>query len=728
MSLLSWLRGDDLRPTARDEAPPNRRMAVPMLPSYQVGRPSWPDATIPVMTRDVYRKCITAFSCLNLIADATAEATLRVYDADREEVPDHPVRALMQRPNPTKSEYEYLAQVVRMAGLTGICVSQKVRSSTGRLVELWPFNSAYLRPVKYDFRLPDWDYHVSGREPARVTGEDAFVFTYLDSTDPTDPMGDTPMRAILREAGIANDLTDFIKLTLERGGAPMFVIVAELPDGAEPLEDAEVGAMRERFAQKYGGVSNWTGPAYVEGATIERLGFDLNEMAFKDLRNQVDAAVCSAFRIPAQMVQTVLGAQFSTYANYRDALRFIQMYVCGPLRARLDGAITRSILPELESDLSRSVEFDTSRVEALQESEDDKHKRAVEALRVGGITLDAFAKETGRPEIGGELGKSLLLPFSVVPTPITGGGDDARRAFVPVDGDGGRRDLGAGLRDRRLPAALNGHAPKALPAGTTMIRLPLERRASLAATGKATIARLGEKGAPALRRFWKAQGERVVAAATRSEVDWRNTGPRPDTFLPLNRDIAQVDWDEEERLLRETVRPLHALAGETAFGIAGETLGIEIDFDLSNPNVRRVLDRLAKRIGGISETTRDDVRRVVGEALDEGVSLEELSKRLKGLFEETYKSRAMVLARTESQMAYNLSSALSYAESGVVSHAELSDNPEHTDDYGASDGETCATRHGMIVTLDMVERHASAEHPNGSLCILPVLSTPLGEE
>jgi HK97 family phage portal protein len=778
MSLLSWLRGDDL--TRRDLAPPSRRAAVPMLPAYRVGKPAWQDATVPVMTTEGYRRCVTAFACLNLIADAVAEATLRVYrdlgNGEREELADSGLRHLMQRPNPTKGEYEFLAYLIRQAGIAGFSAWQKVRSGAGRPVQLWPFDPLYLTPVLRDMAEPDWRYKLPGNPERVVTAEDVFVWTWMDALSPTDPTGDTPMRAVLREAGIATDLTDFIKLTLDRGGAPMFVIVATLPDGAEPLEDAEVEALRERFAQRYGGVANWTGPAYIEGASIQPLGFDLNQMAFKDLRGQVDSAVCSAFRVPMQVIQTVLGQESSTYSNYRDALRMLQMYTCGPLRARLDGAVTRGLLPEFETDPRVSVEFDTSRVEALQESQDDKHRRAVEALRAGGIQLDTFLEETGRRPVGGPLGESFYLPFSVVVTPPTGpeeepeaeggglppeeGDDDralysitraefwgaARQSGWRVPESGRATDeapvtfvagLGAGRR-RPITRSPNGHV-------VPLYRLPETRKRSAAAAAKQTIARLGAKGAPALRRFFRQQGERVVAAATRSatveRLDLRTRmrpGEEPEGVRsrlvgfgpyggPTVRDVAEIDWGDEERRLREVLTPLHAAAGETAYAAASDLIGVEISWDLANPNIRNVLDRLAGRVVGITQSTRDDVARVVGEALDEGVSLPELADRLTGLFEETYRGRALSVARTESMNAYGAASVLGYEESGVVGAAEIRDNPEHTDDYGASDGLTCASRHGIVVELARAYGHVEADHPNGSAVVLPVLSSPLGE-
>ncbi|MDQ3044594.1 MAG: hypothetical protein M3R06_05510 [Chloroflexota bacterium] len=41
--------------------------------------------------------------------------------------------------------------------------------------------------------------------------------------------------------------------------------------------DAEAAVIREEFRQRYGGYSNWTGPAIIQGVTVQKVGFDLNE-------------------------------------------------------------------------------------------------------------------------------------------------------------------------------------------------------------------------------------------------------------------------------------------------------------------------------------------------------------------------------------------------------------------------------------------------------------------
>jgi hypothetical protein len=75
-----------------------------------------------------------------------------------------------------------------------------------------------------------------------------------------------------------------------------------------------------------------------------------------------------------------------------------------------------------------------------------------------------------------------------------------------------------------------------------------------------------------------------------------------------------------------------------------DQLSFDIPWDLGNPNVRRLMNDLARNVAGINETTRQDVQRTVVDALDEGVPLSELQERLTGLFEDTYRGRAMTVA------------------------------------------------------------------------------------
>lgn len=303
-----------------------------------------------------------------------------------------------------------------------------------------------------------------------------------------------------------------------------------------------------------------------------------------------------------------------------------------------------------------------------------------------------------------------------------------------------------------------------------MHRLPAETRAAAVSTARDAMTRVADTHEPKLRAFFKAQGERIVGNMTRSDhaarferawtlavenrhaaptqarevprdaalaffgcVDARGASQRATPKPTMDRRAAEfVNWDDETEHLRVVLQDLYNDAGESAYAevvkLLTDLTGTEpgISFDISNPRIKDVADELGRRIVGISEQTRLDVAEVVTKALSEGKSLQELADNLTGLFEQTYRNRGMVVARSESQVSFNLANRLAYEDSGQVAAAELFDNPNHTESYRASDGLTCAQRNGLIVPLSEVDRHVYAEHPNGSLGVGPVLAQSLG--
>lgn len=722
MGILSTLK--DWFGPLDDAAIVNRAELIPfdlrssvsgVLPGWSSGKPSWPSDSTIVLTRDGYRKCVTAFACVNIIADAVAEATLRVYldkgQGKRDEIADHPLRQLLQRPSPDKSESEFLSLVVRTAAITGFCVIEKIRSARTNVVQLGRFDPRWIKPILRDQGAPDWQYTVPGHPPQIVSADDVIVFTYMDALAVDDATGDTPMRAILREAAILNDLTDFLKLLLERGGIPPFILVAESQnpeDGPlERLSDDEIEAIREQFRQRYAGYRNWTGPAVIDGMRVERVGLDLNQLAFKDLRDVIDLEVCRAFRVPAPVVQVMAGIESSYGKLLEESMTLLQMYTAGPIRSRLDGALTRSLLPEFDPRPNISLEFDTSDVDALQEDEMAVHERARADLSAGGITVDEFRQRIGEVPLKNDLGTSLLLPFSVVPT--------STKAVVPkpipdpssaLDPDDEERNAPVLVRSSRQYVNVRALAPT-----------ELARRAKVTADGRLQMLRLAEVVAPQIATFFTGQKERVLAALV---------GDLRSGMLLARRDSEILDWTNEDTLLRDLLRAWWQQVGETAFETASGHLGGEIAWDIANPKLRELLELLGYRITAINETTRQAIETVIREQLLAGTSMDELASKLTSLFEETYANRHVTVARTESQVAYNLMSERAYIESGVVASMQLADNPEHTTDPG-SDGLTCSERNGLVVGLGQVQKHVYGEHPNGTLAVIPVLGKPLGE-
>ena len=150
------------------------------------------------------------------------------------------------------------------------------------------------------------------------------------------------------------------------------------------------------------------------------------------------------------------------------------------------------------------------------------------------------------------------------------------------------------------------------------------------------------------------------------------------------------------------------------FTDAVETWEFDLAFDLDNPLIQGVLDELADKVKRVADTTRDEIRALVGKMADEGWSLDDLAKEIEKIGEVNSKSRARAIASYESATGYSKGAIASYKEAGAMGKEWLTTTP----------CEICQVNDGVIVGLDedFPSGHFSpAAHPFCQCAIAPVI-------
>lgn len=165
------------------------------------------------------------------------------------------------------------------------------------------------------------------------------------------------------------------------------------------------------------------------------------------------------------------------------------------------------------------------------------------------------------------------------------------------------------------------------------------------------------------------------------------------------------DGDEIEQIMHK----YYPMIIEGAFGDAS-LAGIPVSFELENEYVQTVLNRLGKQIRAVAETTRDEIRALVGRQAQEGWSVEELAKQIRDRGDIGSVSRSLLIARTETGTAYNLGSIASYRVGNIT----------HVDVLDGDDDEICAAANGSRWTLDEAEANPIG-HPNCTRAFTPVV-------
>lgn len=708
------------------------------FPTYQIAKPVYPDRTINTYADEGLRKLALIFRCVSLVATSTGAAPIKVYSEDQEGnqtvLPRHPMRMLMKRPNPRMGESRFVAYVAMVASVAGFCLVEKERSAAGRVVGLYPLRSDWAFPIPRRNAPPDWEYRIPGLRPEVILAEDVLHFTYADRPDGS-PFGLGALEVALRETSILNEMVDFLMAFFQFGAMPQVGLVPNDGLMQSSFKQEDVALIKETWRRRYGGLRNSVDPAILVGIKdIKRLSFDFNELAYTDLRDLSDLAICQAFGVPPGLVGARIGLERNTFSNAAEMRKSFYEDTISPLWTRLDDVFTIDLLPEFESNPNVDMAFDTSKIAALQENRNDKAAWLNPVFLGGGIPASIYYAEMGLGKpiqdfylrgftqdaipAADPLGLKLKPRATVQPPmlPATTGDDEDDE---PDDEDEERARVV--VREYRQTIRWVGHDDRYVQglAGVKNPEIrwhrvsggpsPSEFRASVAVLNRRAVQRIAETVVLWLRRFFGDQEARIV-----NGIDFNHP------------DALAIDWDAETEALGATVHRIYALAGDVAYGQIRDAYGITgISFDLANPNLADVRDLLAQRVTGITDESRRVIQSVVTDALTEGVTVDELASRLSTQFETWSDSRAETIARTESQVAFNSASVHGYRESGVVDRVMLHDNESHTEDYGASDGLSCAARNGRVVPLSQAQIHINAEHPRGTLAVSGVLT---GEE
>jgi hypothetical protein len=187
--------------------------------------------------------------------------------------------------------------------------------------------------------------------------------------------------------------------------------------------------------------------------------------------------------------------------------------------------------------------------------------------------------------------------------------------------------------------------------------------------------------------------------------------------------VAEIDdvynsADEQERLAAILEQRYLTMLNAVHTAML-ELFGLDPErFIVTDAAVNQLLVEAAHQVVRIDETTRQAIAEQlrVGQALgfsnyDIAHGKPEVGYRgIDGLFQETWKGRAEMVARTELQHAQNEAAINRYQATGMVDMLRIIDG----DDWDTP----CANRNGTVVPIS---ERPTLNHPNCTLVVVPVL-------
>lgn len=360
--------------------------------SYQLA--SWMDTDYDTLITEGFLKNSAVSACISALAFAFPEPPLMVKNKAEKEMPDHALQQLLRRPNPQCGEAELMQIVANYLGNGGNCYIYKARAG-GRVKELWPFSVGQMGPERPDGigGLIKWYlYRKPNGERDRIPAKD-IIHLKWPVIDPWQPwMGISPIRQVVREIDTDNELTTYLKATIQNDAAPRTILA--FPDGIylspdqQELIAAQFGI--RHGGERRGGVSILTG-----GADVHRMAMNLQELTFDTLRAVPEARICAAFRTPPIIAGLNVGLEHATYSNIEQASKDYTNRLLIPLWHMVASEFESDLVPEFGEAGSLTIDHDLTKVAAMQENADSKYTRAIGGYDKGIMWLNEAREHIG---------------------------------------------------------------------------------------------------------------------------------------------------------------------------------------------------------------------------------------------------------------------------------------------------------------------------------------------
>jgi HK97 family phage portal protein len=361
--------------------------AAKLLAMHAIGMPHWTARNSAAMTREGYERNAVCHRCVRMVAEAAASVPWLVYEG-REEVPEHPLLALIERPNPTNTSVSFIETICANLLLYGNAYIESV-ALDGQLRELYA-----LRPDRMSVEpgRNGWPaafvYRAQGADARyEMQGEGIEPILHIKFFNPLDDYyGFAPLAAAQVALDTHNAASFWNKALLDNSARPSGALVYAGPDNAH-LTDEQFTRLKQELEENFSGADNAGRPLLLEGGLDwKALSLSPKDMDFAESKAGAAREIALAFGVPPLL----LGLPGdNTFSNYSEANRAFWRQTVLPLVTRVQKSFQAWLQPGFTP---FRFDYNADRLEALAA------ERASEWERVGKaafLTLDEQREAVG---------------------------------------------------------------------------------------------------------------------------------------------------------------------------------------------------------------------------------------------------------------------------------------------------------------------------------------------
>jgi len=550
-------------------------------------------------------------ACVDAIATDLSGLPLRISqgtgaDAKVVEIPE--LRALLDRPMSSQTRVEWERQIWVYLLLSGNAYAIRV-GKPAKPTSLPLLHPEGVKPIPGAYGVPEgYEWTPYGGSPVQY---DASLIQHWRLTQweygPQGMAGEGLIRALAKDLE-ADFAASKLSASQSRQGRPSAIISQDSDDTHESWTKEQ----RDAIAEGYRKLSTENRPVMVVPSKM-KVDFPtvtLRDMEFSTQRTLTRETVLAAFGVPPCRV----GLPTANYATSQQQMAVYWTHLQG-LAAIVDTGLT-AIAAGWGPDLR--VLHDFSGVEALQISRGARLDRVAAWTMLGADGADAAAYE-GFADSPLDQGGAQALSVAVGDRPR------GRTAKPPL----------ALVPSPALREWLAAPEPAADPAP------PEDPEVARAATWRGWLDAVHTPQEQALARSVRAalrkQAEAVAAALPEHYAEKR------DLSASLAALVDALFTPEVQAILPATTRDAFMQGVRASFGYAGRQVGSSLDVKRVDPIAEQLMAVMVRRVNA---TTRETIAGVLGAAIDDGASVNEMQAALmqSSGFAPV---RAMAIARTE---------------------------------------------------------------------------------
>lgn len=301
----------------RFRKPPERKeSAASKLLVMNPGQPAWTPRNYASFAKEAYGKNVVAYQAINRIGDAVASVRLGIYRGETE-LTDHPLAALLKRPNPLQSYGDYVRAKVGFLLLAGNGYEERVTvgNEVRELYQLRPdrmtvIPSATGIPAAYEYTM-NQQKHRWVMDPRTMSCD----VRHLKLFNPlSDWYGMSPIEAGAYAIDQNNEAMAWMQALLQNSARPSGALTVK--DGGT-LADDNFNRLKAQIEEQYSGSANAGRPMLLEGGLEwQQMGLSPTDMGIIENKFSSARDIALAFGVPPQLLG-IPGD--NTYANYAEA-------------------------------------------------------------------------------------------------------------------------------------------------------------------------------------------------------------------------------------------------------------------------------------------------------------------------------------------------------------------------------------------------------------------------